>query len=119
MELARSDLYEVSQWSNTSGHVTGVEPNYTGGALYPHGHRAALSTTPICEERRRVAVLGSKTAALLFAGRPMLGETITINGTAFTVVGSVGKISRGNNDLRRPEDLHSHHHHAGAVSPEG
>ena len=28
----------------------------------------------------------------------MLGESITINGTAFTVVGSVGKISRGNND---------------------
>jgi putative ABC transport system permease protein len=27
-----------------------------------------------------------------------LGETITINGTAFTVVGSVQKISRGNND---------------------
>ena len=29
----------------------------------------------------------------------MLGETITINGTAFTVVGSVEKISRGNNDF--------------------
>ena len=28
----------------------------------------------------------------------MLGETITINGTEFTVVGSVDKISRGNND---------------------
>ena len=50
-------------------------------------------------ERRRVAVLGSKAANLLFPGRPMLGETITIDGTAFTVVGSVGKISRGNNDF--------------------
>jgi putative ABC transport system permease protein len=29
----------------------------------------------------------------------MLGQTITINGTAFTVVGGVGKISRGNNDF--------------------
>ena len=28
----------------------------------------------------------------------MLGETITINGTAFTVIGQAGKISRGNND---------------------
>jgi putative ABC transport system permease protein len=43
-------------------------------------------------------VLGSKSAMLLFAGRPMLGETITINNVAFTVVGSVGSISRGNND---------------------
>jgi putative ABC transport system permease protein len=28
----------------------------------------------------------------------MEGETITINGTAFTVIGSVGKVARGNND---------------------
>src|SRR5450631_2031673 len=26
VELARSDLYEVSQWSNTSSRVTGVQP---------------------------------------------------------------------------------------------
>jgi putative ABC transport system permease protein len=43
-------------------------------------------------------VLGSKAAKLLFPGRPMLGETITINGTAFTVVGLAGKISRGTDD---------------------
>ena len=49
-------------------------------------------------ERRRVAVLGSKSATLLFPGRPMLGETITINDVAFTVVGRVASISRGNND---------------------
>jgi putative ABC transport system permease protein len=45
-----------------------------------------------------VAVLGSKAATLLFSGRPALGEAITINGTEFTVIGQVGKISRGNND---------------------
>ena len=49
-------------------------------------------------ERRRVVVLGSKNATLLFPGRPMLGETITINDVSFTVVGRVGTISRGNND---------------------
>jgi len=43
-------------------------------------------------------VLGSKIAAILFPGRPMLGETITINDVSFTVVGLVGTISRGNND---------------------
>jgi putative ABC transport system permease protein len=50
------------------------------------------------DERRRVAVLGSKAATLLFPGRPMLGESITIDGTAFTVVGHAGKISRGTDD---------------------
>ena len=28
-ELARSDLYEVSQWSNTSAHLGGSQPSYT------------------------------------------------------------------------------------------
>jgi putative ABC transport system permease protein len=50
-------------------------------------------------DHRRVVVLGAKAAALLFPGRPSLGERITINGTAFMVVGQVEKISRGNNDF--------------------
>ncbi len=97
VELARSDLYEVSQWSNTSSHVMGVEPNCTVVRFIPMASGRFISAADLTE-RRRVAVLGFKTAALLFNGRPMLGETITINGTAFTVVGSVGKISRGNNN---------------------
>jgi len=48
-------------------------------------------------ENRRVVVLGSKTASLLFPGRPMLGEAITINDTDFTVIGQLAKIGRGNN----------------------
>ena len=49
-------------------------------------------------ERRRVVVLGSKNALLLSLGHPMLGETITINDIAFTVVGRAEPISHGNND---------------------
>ncbi len=97
VELSRSDLYEVSQWNNTSSHVTGVEPNYPSVRFIPMATGRFISASDL-EERRRVAVLGFKTAGLLFNGRPMLGETITINGTTFTVVGSVGKISRGNNN---------------------
>ncbi len=97
VELGRSDLYEVSQWANTSSHVMGVEPNYTVVRFIPMATGRFIDAADLAN-RRRVAVLGFKAAALLFNGRPMLGETITINGTAFTVVGSVGKISRGNND---------------------
>jgi putative ABC transport system permease protein len=96
-ELARSDLYEVSQWNNTSSHVTGVEPNYTVVRFIPMEVGRFIDDADL-KDRRRVAVLGSKSAFLLFSGRPMLGEVITINGTEFTVVGQVGKISRGNND---------------------
>ncbi len=98
VELARSDLYEVSQWANTSSHVMGVLPNYTVVRFIPMATGRFIDQRDV-DNRRRVAVLGSKAATLLFNGRPMLGEVITINGTAFTVVGSVEKISRGDNDF--------------------
>jgi putative ABC transport system permease protein len=97
VELSRSDLYEVSQWSNTSSHVMGVEPNYTVVRFIPMATGRFLDDADLAD-RRRVVVLGAKAAVLLFPGRPMLGETVTINGTDFTVIGTVDKIVRGNND---------------------
>jgi len=97
VELSRSDLYEVSQWSNTSSHAIGVQPNYTAVRFIPMAQGRFLNDADVAE-RRRVAVLGFKARNLLFPGRPLLGETITINGTEFAVIGSVDKISRGNND---------------------
>jgi putative ABC transport system permease protein len=98
VELSRSDLYEVSQWSNTSSHVMGVEPNYPAVRFIPLATGRFIDDADVAQ-KRRVVVLGSKAATLLFNGRPMLGEFITINGTGFAVVGSVEKISRGNNDF--------------------
>jgi putative ABC transport system permease protein len=40
-------------------------------------------------ERRRVAVLGNKIRQKLFSGRPAVGETITIKGVRFTVIGTM------------------------------
>jgi putative ABC transport system permease protein len=95
--LSRSDLYEVSAWSNTSGQIMGVEPNYSAIRFVPIAEGRFLDANDLAQ-RRRVAVLGSKSATLLFPGRPMLGETIQINDIAFTVVGRVEPISHGNND---------------------
>jgi putative ABC transport system permease protein len=97
VELQRNDLYEVSQWNNTSSQVYGVQPNYPAVRYIPMAQGRFLDDADL-SERRRVAVLGSKTAILLYSGRPMLGESITINSIAFTIVGQVGKISRGTND---------------------
>jgi putative ABC transport system permease protein len=96
-ELTRNDLYEVSQWSNTSSHVMGTEPNYTVVRFIPMAQGRFLDDADLVQ-RRRVAVLGSKAATLLFPGRPMLGESITINDIGFTVVGAVQPIGHGNND---------------------
>ena len=95
--LSRNDLYEVSAYANSSGQVLGVEPNYTTVRFVPLAEGRFLTADDVAE-RRRVVVLGSKSATLLFPGRPMLGETITINDVAFTVVGRVAPINRGNND---------------------
>jgi putative ABC transport system permease protein len=95
--LSRNDLYEVSAYANTSGQVWGVEPNYPGIRFLPLAEGRFVDANDLTE-RRRVVVLGSKSATLLFPGRPMLGETITINDVSFTVVGRVSTISRGNND---------------------
>src|SRR5947209_11656821 len=97
VELTRNDLYEVSQWSNSSSRVTGVTPNYTVVHFIPMGQGRFISDADIAD-RRRVAVLGTKAASILFQGHPILGEAITINGTEFRVIGTVEKITRGNND---------------------
>ncbi len=75
----------------------GVQPNYAAVRYIPLAQGRFLDDADL-SERRRVVVLGSKTAILLYSGRPMLGESITINGISFTIVGQVGKISRGTND---------------------
>jgi putative ABC transport system permease protein len=49
-------------------------------------------------DRRRVVVMGSKSASLLFPGRPLIGETITINDISFLVIGRAQPVSHGNND---------------------
>jgi putative ABC transport system permease protein len=97
VELQRNDLYEVSQWNNTSSQVYGVQPNYATVRFVPLAQGRFLDDADLAE-RRRVAVLGYKTSILLFAGRPAVGESITIDGIDFAIVGQVGKISRGTND---------------------
>jgi putative ABC transport system permease protein len=95
--LGRSDLYEVSAWANSSGTVMGVEPNFPEIRFVPIAEGRFLNERDLAE-RRRVVVLGSKGATILFPGRPMLGETITINDISFTVIGRVQFIGHGNND---------------------
>ena len=95
--LNRNDLYQVSAYANTSGTVMGVEPNFAKVRFMPVDEGRFISDQDVAQ-RNRVVVLGSKSAMLLFQGRPIIGETITVNDVAFTVVGKLGSISRGNND---------------------
>jgi putative ABC transport system permease protein len=96
-ELERGDLNEVSRWSNASNGVLGVESNAPDVRYIPIDAGRFLDESDLAD-RRRVAVLGSKTAKLLFPGRPVLNETIMVGGTEFTVVGTVAKVSLDQND---------------------
>ena len=96
--LNRNDLYEESEWSNTSSLVMGTKPNFAQIRFIPLAEGRFLNDGDLAN-RRRVVVLGSKVSHMLFPGHPMLGETITINGTAFLVVGRVSTVARGNNDF--------------------
>jgi putative ABC transport system permease protein len=95
--LSRSDLYEVSAYSNTSAQVIGAEPNYTQVRFLPIAEGRFLNAGDE-DARRRVVVLGSKSASLLFLGHPAVGETITINDVTFTVLGRAEQVSHGNNE---------------------
>jgi putative ABC transport system permease protein len=95
--LNRNDLYEVSAYASTSGQVMGVEPNFAAIRFVPIAEGRFIDANDL-SQRRRVVVLGSKSAQLLSLGHPMIGQAVTINDTEFTVVGRVDSISRGNND---------------------
>jgi putative ABC transport system permease protein len=95
--LSRGDMYEVSAYSNTSGAVNGVEPNYAEMRFVPLAEGRFINASDVAD-RRRVVVLGSKSAALLFPGHPSIGENIIINDVSFNVIGRVDPISHGNND---------------------
>ena len=95
--LQNSTIKEVSDLSSSSGEVTGVEPNYSEIRFVPVAEGRFLRADDL-EQRRRVVVMGKKTAALLFPGRPSLGEWVLLNGVRFQVIGVAGSIARGNND---------------------
>ncbi len=95
--LSRGDMYEVSAYSNTSGQVFGVEPNFAQMRFVPLVEGRFIDAQDVAD-RRRVVVLGSKSSALLFLGHPVIGENIIINDVSFAVVGRVDPINHGNND---------------------
>jgi len=95
--LSRGDMYEVSAYSNTSGQVVGVEPNFAEMRFVPLAEGRFIDAQDVAD-RRRVVVLGSKSSTLLFLGHPVIGESIIINDVSFSVVGRVDPINHGNND---------------------
>jgi putative ABC transport system permease protein len=95
--INRNDIKQLSLYESAGGQVIGAEPNYSGIRFLPIKAGRFLNDGDM-RDRRRVVVLGEKSAKLLFPGRPALGETVLLNGARFQVIGIADKTGRGNND---------------------
>ena len=95
--INRNDIKQQSAYESAGGQAIGCEPNYSGIRFMPIKEGRFLNDADM-RDRRRVIVLGEKSARLLFPGRPALGETVLLNGSRFQVIGIADKTGRGNND---------------------
>src|SRR5580765_445221 len=94
--ISRSDLHEVSEFSNSSGEVLGTEPQLNDISYLPLKEGRWLNSLD-GQQRRNVVVLGNQLLKTLFPGRPAVGAFVLINGIRFEVVGSMPHLGRGDN----------------------
>jgi putative ABC transport system permease protein len=72
--------------TNWTTNVVGTTPDWLPVRARSLAQGRFFSTTEL-NDAAAVTVLGSTTASELFGGRDALGESVNINGTAFTVIG--------------------------------
>ena len=94
--ISRTDLHQVSQYSNSAAEIVGVEPQLNEISYLPLKEGRWLNAMDI-EQRRNVIVLGNDLQKALFPGRPSVGEVVLINGLRFEVIGSTPHLGRGDN----------------------
>jgi putative ABC transport system permease protein len=94
--ISRTDLHEVSQYSNSAAEIVGVEPQLNEISYLPLKEGRWLNAMDV-EQRRNVIVLGNDLQKALFPGRPSVGEFVLINGLRFEVIGSSPHLGRGDN----------------------
>jgi putative ABC transport system permease protein len=94
--ISRGDLREVSEFSNASGEILGVEPQLNEISYLPLKEGRWLNALDGLQ-KRNVIVLGNELLKNLFPGRPSVGAIVLINGIRFEVVGSMPHLGRGDN----------------------
>ncbi len=88
-ELRRS-VAEVSRYNAASRPVRGVWPDYQRFRSLKV-QEGRLMTDDDETDARRVVVLGVESRDQLFPGKPAIGETLTMNGSPYTVIGVLEK----------------------------
>jgi putative ABC transport system permease protein len=94
--ISRTDLHEVSEFSNASGEILGTEVQLNEISYLPLKEGRWLDVLD-GTQRRNVIVLGNELLKTLFPGRPAVGSFVLINGLRFEVVGAMPHLGRGDN----------------------
>jgi putative ABC transport system permease protein len=95
-ESERVPVRVKSSYNSASARVTGMEPPYQGIRTIEVEYGRLFSWTDE-EQAARVAIIGNDMAQQLFGKRYILGETLTLNGLSFTVVGKIQKKDQDSN----------------------
>ncbi len=95
-ELERGAVKAKSAYNAATARVSGVEPQYQDIRTIEleYGRNFAW---PDEEQVARVAIVGFDMAEQLFGKRNILNETITLNGTPYTVIGKIRKKNQDSN----------------------
>ncbi len=102
-ELRRT-LPEVSSHNQANRGVSGIWPAYQDFRSLKLWEGRLLSEEDE-KEGRRVVLLGSAARDQLFSGQPDIGETVSIQGIPYTVVGSLEKKKQNSNYNGPDNDL--------------
>ena len=95
-EIERVPVRVKSAYNSASARVTGMEPPYQGIRTIEVEYGRLFSWTDE-EQASRVAIVGNDMAQQLFGKRYIVGETLTLNGLSFTVVGKIRKKDQDSN----------------------
>ena len=102
-ELRRT-VPEVSSFNQANRGVSGIWPSYQDFRSLNLAE-GRLLTEEDEREGRRVVVLGSAARDQLFSGQPAIGESISIQGVPYTVIGALAKKKQNSNYNGPDNDL--------------
>ena len=96
--LTRPDVRAVSEFDSANGEIAGVEPQFGDIRYLPLKQGRWLNQLDE-SQRRNVIVLGDELVKHLFPGRPAVESSIVLNDIPFTVIGTVERVGRGDENL--------------------
>ncbi len=100
--IARDDIRAASDYTSTNGQVSGVPPVYNQVRTIPIEVGRWFNDEDN-DQRRRVCILGREMTRNLFPGRPSVGNTVTLNGIRFQVIGMlsiIGNLEQNSTNIR-------------------